>query len=375
MIAAFIILLVLAVSLGAFITVAELRYKNRIAPVPVSVETDIAPESQADEAEEEADEAAELSVLPDPEVCAAEEENDDEIAELKPVTENGKTRYIVIKYSKSFTAKLIQSGDLTKRYYSELKNKLLSYDGVKSRISWKWETFRLGKKTLAKFRLRGKSLTVTLALDPNDFADTKYDVESLAEVKAYADTPSMYRVKNDRRLRLAKELIEKLTADNGLTEAASAENVDYIAQYPYEETDALVEKKLIKVLTDKDGQSGTKFRPSEVRESVAATEVDKIMTDDVAASLIEKSDGTIDKTKQGIINIDTLSQNFESGEVVTLAEIKKRIKGYGKTTYIKVLARGTLDKPLTVEADAFSLQAVKMIVLTGGTALKKRPEP
>ncbi|MDE6200330.1 MAG: uL15 family ribosomal protein [Clostridiales bacterium] len=113
--------------------------------------------------------------------------------------------------------------------------------------------------------------------------------------------------------------------------------------------------------------------PSEVRTEVAATDVDSIMSDEVAESLIEKSVGTIDKTKQGIVNIDTLSQYFESGEMVTLDEIKKRVKGFNqRTTYIKVLARGTLSKALTVEADNFSIQAVKMIVLTGGKAIKKQ---
>lgn len=113
--------------------------------------------------------------------------------------------------------------------------------------------------------------------------------------------------------------------------------------------------------------------PDEVRAEVAATEVDKIMTDEVAVSFIEKSEVKTDKTKQGIINIDTLSACFDSGEVVTLDEIKKRVKGFNKkTTYVKVLARGTLGKALTVEADNFSLQAVKMIVLTGGKAIKKQ---
>ena len=43
-----------------------------------------------------------------------------------------------------------------------------------------------------------------------------------------------------------------------------------------------------------------------------------------------------------------------------------------RVTYIKVLARGKLDKALTVEADDFSPQAVKMIVLTGGSAVKHK---
>ena len=111
--------------------------------------------------------------------------------------------------------------------------------------------------------------------------------------------------------------------------------------------------------------------PEEVRESVTAVEVDTLMADDVAETYIEKSEVKTDRTKQGIINIDTLSQNFKSGEKVTLDEIKKRIKGFSKTTYLKVLARGTLDKALTVEADSFSIEAVKMIILTGGKVIKK----
>lgn len=37
---------------------------------------------------------------------------------------------------------------------------------------------------------------------------------------------------------------------------------------------------------------------------------------------------------------------------------------------VKVLARGSLDKALTVEAADFSLPAVKMIVITGGKVVK-----
>lgn len=167
-------------------------------------------------------------------------------------------------------------------------------------------------------------------------------------------------------------MIEKLAADNGLVEGV-AEQKSYVEMYPYENDDVLIQKKLIKVLTGKDAQSGTAFKPSEVRKKVTASEVDTLMNDEVAASLIVQSEGTADRTKQAIINIDTLSQFFDSGEVVTLDEIKKRVKGINKnTTYIKVLARGTLDKALTVEADSFSIQAVKMIVLTGGKAVKRQ---
>lgn len=378
MITAVIVLSVVAVALFAYILFDILRKKRKSGAIEPPAEKKSAQTvkeaEKAASAAEPAPEAAENECEEEENKTANDEdEREDEVTEIKSVVENGKVRYIVIKYSKSFLAKLIQSDDQVKGYYSELKNRLLSFGGVKSRISWKCETFSKGRTTLAKFRLRGKTLSLCLALEPDDFAGTKYRVESLMQVKSYFATPCLYRIKNDRRLGYAKELIDELAKENGLTQNANAVDTDYAAQVPYEETEALIGRGLIKVLTDKDAQSGTKFKPSEVRESVTAQEVDTLMADEVAASLIEKSDGTVDRTKQGIINIDTLSQCFESGEAVTLDEIKKRVKGFNKqTTFLKVLARGTLDKPLIVEADSFSLQAVKMIVLTGGVAINKR---
>lgn len=56
-----------------------------------------------------------------------------------------------------------------------------------------------GQENKAKLRLRGKTLSVCLALNPDEFTGTKYRVESLAQVKAYKHTPCAYRVKTDRR--------------------------------------------------------------------------------------------------------------------------------------------------------------------------------
>ena len=110
----------------------------------------------------------------------------------------------------------------------------------------------------------------------------------------------------------------------------------------------------------------------ETMQSVRAAEVDNILEDEIAQTLVEESVRVADRTKTGIINVDTLEKYFEDGETVTLEEIKKRLPGYNKVTYLKVLARGTLDKKLTVEADDYSIEAVKMILLTGGKVLRTR---
>ncbi|MDE6373644.1 MAG: hypothetical protein K2L72_04010, partial [Clostridia bacterium] len=296
-------------------------------------------------AEEPAETVAEEGAEVAEEEASDEAEAEDDECELKMVEEDGKTRFIVIKYSKSFLAKLIQSDGETKRYYSEIKNTLLSYEGVKSRVSWKWEAFRKGRQTVAKLRLRGKTLSLALALDPARYEETKYIVESLAEIKSYADTPCLYRIKNERRLRYSAELIATVMQENGAEQIAEHETVDYAVQHPYETTEALLERKLIKELTDEAAQSGTKFKPAEIKQSVTVTEADSLLDDELAEMLVVKEGGVSDKTRTGIVNIDTLSQYFNDGETVTLDEVKKRVPEFNKkTTYLKVLARGTLDK-------------------------------
>ena len=314
------------------------------------------------------------------------------------------------KYSKSFLAKIIQSDEQTKRYYSVLKNELLSFGEVKGSFDWRWETFCVGKKSLAKLRLRGKTLSICLALNADDYAGSRYDVEK-ADVKSLADTPCLYLIKDYKRLMYAKQLIGVVMGNHNVARTKE-EEVDYIAQYPYETDEALIKKKLIKVTTDEDAQSDAiedaqddvvepvqketvetaqkkevepapkktvaesksdvVAAPKASEQSSSVKKKEKPVKKEVAAPMIEKTDSVSDRTKSGIINLDTLSACFHAGETVTLGEIKKRVKGFDKkVTCIKVLARGKLEKSLTVEADKFSLRAATLIVAAGGKAIKK----
>lgn len=322
--------------------------------------------AQPVEAVQEEDEKDE----PDDEDDENEDEDETEIAPQRQVarTANGHVRYIIIKYNKSFTAKLIQSSDINKEYYSQLKNELLSYSGIKARTSWKYETFYAGRQTFARLSVRGKKLCLFLSLDPKNYVDTKYVIDDKSNVLAYEKTPLLYRIKNDRRLKYSKELIA--TAMQGREKTEEFKEVNYSARLPYEEIEPLIERKLVKVLTEEDAQSGDVFKP---RDFVQAAEVNELLQDDIAQALIEVSDEVSDRTKCEIINVDILSRYFENDERVTLEEIKKRVPKFPKNaTYIKVLARGALDKRLTIVADAYSIEAAKMILLTGGNPIRKK---
>ena len=323
-------------------------------------------------------------------------------AELEKQAELGRVTFIKprpgmfirYRYNRSFSAKLIQSEDRVKRYYSELKNCILEYKKVVPRVSWRHESFRYGRPSVAKFVIRGKTLCLCLALNPADYAESKYIVDDMSRYAKFAGTPLLYRIKNDRRCRYAKELIARLFDG---AERAEREEEDF-SRIPYEETQALVEKGLIRIVSyeelaipeqsegepeklveeefeDDDDFEGEDFEDEDEDEleEVSASDVSSLMADDRAKLRVQQGEGYSDRTRSGVVNIDTLGRFFEEGEKVTLEEIKKRVPYVPKNiTYIKVLARGTLSKPLIVVADDFSLEAVKMIVLTGGRAIRNR---
>ena len=107
--------------------------------------------------------------------------------------------YVRVRYDRSFEAKLIQADDTLKRWYSELKNELLSYKKVTSRLSWQHEAFRLGRGTVAKLVIRGKTLRIYLALDPSAYDGSKYVVEDASEHAKFEKTPLLYRIRSERR--------------------------------------------------------------------------------------------------------------------------------------------------------------------------------
>lgn len=379
-----------------------------------------------------------------------------------------------VRYIRSFTAKLSQSNDLLKERYNIIKNELMSYKKVKARKSWHSETFRLGRPAIAKFAIIGKTLSLYLALSPEEFVGSKYIFKDVSAVKKYSAVPMRLKIKSNRSVRYAKELIQVMAKQYGW-KSLNLQEVDY---YPeYRTTEELIMDKEIKIVvtekTDVIGGNDNNFedinetklsetaaaegftaytdplavimevdldetgaeepieepveevevaeesveeqveevvaeesteepveetevaaeepseetseepeeepvvelpeRDFEFVSEVSVTNADKEMTDEKAESLIETlsvSSYRYGGKGKAIVNIDTLSENYKAGEVVTLENLKAKKLVPKKAASVKVLGRGVIDKPLTVEADGFTVSAVKMILLTGGRAIR-----
>ena len=278
------------------------------------------------------------------------------------VTKDSSGNLFEIRYIKSFTAKLSQSEAEVKDYYSVLKNYVLSYKGVHSRVSWHYDAINIGRDYILKFAIRGKTLCLYYALDASKL-DKKYKVEE-AKGNRYIEVKCLYRIKNDRRCEYAKELIDLLMKEHGLNQG-DVPNEDY--HIKKESTKALLGKGLIKELKTKVVDK----KVVEHYESISVSKADEVMSDEKAEAFIEEVE--VNKYKEGskvIINIDTLSEHYNNGDEVTLDSLIEKGLVPSKVGHIKVLARGELDKKLHVVANEYSLQAIKMIVLVGGTVKK-----
>ena len=106
--------------------------------------------------------------------------------------------------------------------------------------------------------------------------------------------------------------------------------------------------------------------------TVNVERADSLISDSLAKSLLRREGETVYTAgnKRSVVNVDTLSERFEAGEVICVNDMKEKRIVSQDTLSVKVLARGRIDKPLSVKANAFSLSAVKMIALSGGEAIK-----
>jgi len=83
--------------------------------------------------------------------------------------------------------------------------------------------------------------------------------------------------------------------------------------------------------------------------------------------LIKRGFKNLFKKEFQIVNLDTLEKFFSDGETVNPETLKE--KGLiSKTTDVKILSRGLINKPLMIKANRFSKGAIEKIRQAGGKA-------
>ena len=209
------------------------------APVEEApVEEAPAEEQKVDDVEEVTSEATEEK---SEDAALDSDVTDDEISE--GAIDDGQV--VMVSYRSSFMSRLIQADSDIQDYYTVIKNALLSYKGVKARTSWNYESFNKGRIQCAKLNIKGRTLSLYLALAPEEYNATKYHFVDASGNGKFDKVPMMLKIRSDRALKYAVELIDELMKAHGIEEGTK-QNVDY--RMPYETTEALAERDLVKII-------------------------------------------------------------------------------------------------------------------------------
>ncbi len=357
---------------------------------------------------------------------------------------NGK--YALVRYKTSFLARFIQAEERLQDYYSVLKNVFMSYKGIESSLGWSCETFTYSADVCAKINVVDKMLLLYLALDPERYHNYKYHYSYASYKYKGSKVPMFIKIKSDRALKYALELIVALMRDLAL-ESGEMPDIDY--RRPYETVPALIDRGLIRIIASETdisneasgistaaiaeklgeldnseaqavdhgavfdfedapetmvitidepvklvteapdaseasiAESPVDYESTEQKQPVEeavlsdniihanAQSADLLLSDEEAIASIELVDDAEHRSEGGKmveVNLDTICQAFNDGDTVNLKTLKAKRIVSQSASRIKVLARGTMTKTLTIYADRFSLQAVKMITLAGGHA-------
>ena len=222
--------------------VAEIEIEEPVAEEP-AVEAFAAVVDDGDEDEDEFLDGIDTAGLEFIDVMA----EPDRYREMLEMAARGEIR-LVNRYRRSSRSRMIQSKDNVQEYYSILKNALLSYKGVKSRISWDFDSFNKGRAKIAKITAKTRTVYLYLAIDPATLQDTKYFFEDMSDKKKYAEVPVLLKIKGERKLKHALELIDKVCGEQlELPPVKEFTEEDY--SEPYRDTATLVQEGLIKQYT------------------------------------------------------------------------------------------------------------------------------
>ena len=114
-------------------------------------------------------------------------------------------------------------------------------------MSWRHESYKKGRAQLFKLKVRGKTICLFCALNPEEYDVNKYFHQTI-ESKAYEQVPMMVRIKNPGGLKRAKKLVDEVMAKFEIVNDPKYVTQDFIAEHPYERTQALIDRGLIKIL-------------------------------------------------------------------------------------------------------------------------------
>ena len=283
---------------------------------------------------------------------------------------------IFLRLRRSFLARLALADNAVQGLFREFRAALLTYRGVRERIAWGGASYMVGRALVARVAANAKSLAVYLALDPKDAVLEGAHFRDVSDRRRYAAVPVRCKVTGERSLRAVLALVRCMADRRSL--ASGAEVLPFAI--PPSDRRTLTACGLIRVSACRE--NGERVGEEELRALLAAgATLEKFSTAFALRRMGRRAarfllgeptrpEPVRSTAARALVNLDTISAHYAAGERVDIASLREKGLVDRRATACKILARGTLDKPLTVEAEEFSLAAERLIAHSGGRAVR-----
>jgi len=255
----------------------------------------------------------------------------------------------------NFRVRLKATTDKNRGTYERIKNYLNAHKHITFRMSGRIEKVKHGGEVIAVIGVAKKSLKLWLALNPNNYDVKRYYHKDVSEKARFAETPMVIRVASERGIKRAEELIDEL-----------------LKKYNVERRSRYEEKGLIELAyTLKQNPLFKDKRTELIKMSVTDEAANKAISDSkINEYILRRERVSMEEEKFATVSLDEIERAFLDGQKVTLQKLQgKGIVGEEYNGY-KVTRGEKLTKPLCIVADGISATAAKMIVMTGGIAVK-----
>ncbi|MDE6614408.1 MAG: hypothetical protein K2K24_02755 [Clostridia bacterium] len=117
----------------------------------------------------------------------------------------------------SFGDRIKSMGADVQKYYGMLRDYLLSFENIKSRLSNRCDSYRLSRDLLSKIAIGGKTLKIYLAIDPNraEIKEKKINFRDVSSSPSYKDVPAMIPVRSEICVKKVSEVIDIIMLEKG----------------------------------------------------------------------------------------------------------------------------------------------------------------
>ena len=284
----------------------------------------------------------------------AKKEDDSEDDEEDDNEEDKEEDEALQGYNKKVLLKLKVASDRTQKYYSDLRNELRCYKALRFKSNNTGDTYAYKGKVVFKVTIFPKALKVYYALDPKKFDVKKYHHKDAKDIKKYENIPLLFRIGSDRSYKYALEILKELAKKLKIART-NAKPFDYMADFNTTSKALLIEnggEELLRASCTKDHSNvisdslAKKCMMLRVRKPI---EGEKVVAE---------------------ISIGELSAAFKTSYKIDIDLLKKVGLVNKDANYLKVTAMNNCYKAISISADEYEPEVIRMVVVTGGNIIK-----